>query len=117
MADAVFRHGAVSAWANHTAAADIAAGEVVLVGNTAGWTCGIAHMAIENGAEGALAVSGGVYEVTNLNNAANGTKVYWDNSANKVTTTSTNNALFGFVVEDGAGGANTACLCKHQPYI
>jgi predicted RecA/RadA family phage recombinase len=90
---------------------------VLLIGNTTGWTCGIAHADIANGAKGALAVSGGVYEVTNLDNAADGAKVYWNDSVNKVTTTSTNNAVFGFVVELGAAGANSACLCKHEPFV
>lgn len=99
------------------AAGNLAEGAVVLVGNTAGWTCGIAHSPIANNALGALAAGGGVYDVINLNNAANGAKVYWDNSAKKVTTTSTNNATFGFVVAGGGGGANTTCRALHKPYV
>lgn len=116
MAEAIFRRGNYKT-TNHTAAADIDAGEVVLLGNTAGLTCGIAHHDIANGALGSLATGGGQYEVINLDNAANDAKVWWDDSANKVTTTSTNNALFGFVVEDGGGGANTACIAQHEPYV
>jgi predicted RecA/RadA family phage recombinase len=103
--------------AKHTAAADIDAGEVVLIGNTTGLTCGVAHQPIANAAVGTLAVGGGTYEVVNLDNAANGAKVWWDNTNNKVTTTSTNNALFGFIVADGAGGANTNCYALHEPYV
>lgn len=117
MPDATFRHGAPVMVDYTPAAGDIAAGAVVLVGNTAGWTCGIAHGLIANNARGALAAGGGVYDVINLNNAANGAKVYWDNSAKKVTTTSTNNATFGFVVGSGGGGANTTCRALHKPYV
>ena len=96
---------------------NVSAGQVVLVGNTTGWTCGIAELDITNSTLGALAAGGGVYDVTNLNNAADGTKVYWDDTNNKVTTTSTNNALFGFVVADGGGGANSTALAFHWPYV
>lgn len=117
MAEATFRHGDPVMIDYTPSGADVSAGEVVLIGNTTGLTCGIAHVDIEDGYKGALAAGGGVYECVNLNNAANGTKVYWDNANAKVTTTSTNNALFGFVVEDGAGGANTNCKVLHKPYV
>lgn len=117
MADAVLRSGDQDiVFIRHTAAADLDAGEVVLIGNTTGLTCGIAHMAIANAAKGALSI-GGIWEVVNLNNAANGATVYWDNSAKKVTTTSTNNAKFGYVVEDGAGGSNSVCRVLHDPRV
>ena len=115
MAEATFRHGDPIMVDYTPAAGDVAAGEVVLVGNTAGFTCGIAHSAIANTVQGSIAAGGGVYEVTNLDNAADGAKVYWDGT--KVTTTSTNNATFGFVVRDGAGGANSTCLALHHPYV
>jgi len=99
------------------AAGDLAAGQVILLGNTTGLTCGIAHEPITNNTFGTLAVGGGVYDVTNLNNAANYAKVWWDDSVNKVTTTSTNNALFGFIVSGGGGGANTTCQALHFPYV
>lgn len=117
MAEATFRTGD-PIMVNYTpAAGNITAGEVVLVGNTAGWTCGVAHHDIVNNVLGALACGDGCYDVVNLDNAANGAKVWWDNSANKVTTTSTNNALFGFVVSSGGGGANTVCRAIHQPFV
>lgn len=117
MADATFRHGAPVMVDYTPASGNVAAGAVVLVGNTTGWTCGVAHVDIENSTLGALASGGGVYQCVNLNNAANGTKVWWDDSNNKVTTTSTNNALFGFVVSNGGGGANTNCDVLHQPHV
>jgi hypothetical protein len=115
MAEATMRHGNPLMIDYTPGAGNVSAGQVVLLGNTAGLTCGIAHRDLENNVKGALAAGGGVYEVTNLNNAADYAKVYWDDSANKITTVSTNNALFGYVVRDGGGGANTACLAVHHP--
>lgn len=117
MAEAVFKKGEAVQFIDYTPGADVDAGDVVLLGNTTGITCGIAHLNIANAALGSLAVGNGIYEVVNLDNAANYTKVYWDNSAKKVTTTSTNNATFGFVVENGGGGANTNCLALHNPRV
>lgn len=115
MADTTFRHGD-PIMVDYTASADVAAGEVVLLGNTTGVTCGVAHVAIANAALGAVAAGGGVYDLINLNNAADYAVVYWDNDVKKATTTSTNNAKFGFVVDNGGGGANTTCQVLHHPY-
>jgi predicted RecA/RadA family phage recombinase len=116
MAEAVFRHGD-PIMVDYTAGADIDAGDVVIVGNLAGWTTGIAHVDGANTEKFALAAGGGVYEVVSLQNSANGTKVYWDNATKKVTTTSTNNATFGFIVSRGGGGANSVCDVLHKPYV
>lgn len=102
---------------DYTPGADVSAGDVVLLGNTTGLTCGVVHVDIANGVQDAIAAGGGVYDAVNLDNAANYAKVWWDASADKVTTTSTNNALFGFVVDDGAGGANSTCRVLHKPYV
>jgi hypothetical protein len=99
------------------ASGNISAGQVVLLGNTTGICCGIAHQDVTNNTLGSLAIGGGVYDVTNLNNAANYAKVYWDDTNNKITTVSTNNAQFGFVVENGGGGANTVCQAFHFPNV
>ena len=99
------------------ASGNLATGVVVLAGNTAGLTCLIAHGPLENNVKGAMAAGGGVYDVVNLNNSANYAKVYWDDTNNKVTSVSTNNALFGFIVADGGGGANTTCRALHKPYV
>ena len=115
MAEAIFRHGD-PIMMDHTAAADVAAGEVVIIGNLAGLCCGVAHLAIANTAAGALAAGGGIYDVVATSNYAAGSKVYWDNSTNKVTTTSTNNALFGFTVE-AAAAANAVIEVLHMPYV
>lgn len=116
MPQVTFRHGEPR-MIDYTPGANVTAGDVVLLGNTAGLTCGVVHTDTESGIIGAIAAGGGVYDAVNLNNAANYAKVYWDDTNNKVTTTSTNNALFGFIVDDGAGGANSTCRVYHHPYV
>lgn len=117
MAETTFRHGEPVMVDYTPSSGNVSAGQVLLVGNTTGWTCAIAHVDITNATLGAVAAGGGVYDCVNLNNAADGTKVYWDDANNKVTTTSTNNATFGFVVSGGGGGANTTCKVLHKPYV
>lgn len=117
MADTTFRHGEPVMIDYTPAAGAIAAGQVVLAGNTAGLCCLIAHDAIANNVKGAMAAGGGVYDVVNLNNSANYAKVYWDDTNNKVTSVSTNNALFGFIVDAGGGGANSTARAIHKPYV
>lgn len=117
MADATFRHGEPLMVDYTPAAGNVAAGKVVLLGNTTGLTCGIAHVDLVNNVVGAIATGGGVYDFLNLNNAANYAKVWWDDSTKKATTVSTNNALLGFVVSGGGGGANTTCRVRHFPFV
>jgi hypothetical protein len=120
MAECTFRHGNPINIDHTPTGGNVAAGQVVVggsvTGNTAGYGLfsGIAPVPIVNNVKGALSV-GGVWEVTNLNNAADRALVYWDDSANKVTTVSTNNALFGVIVGRGGAGANTACDVLHVP--
>lgn len=100
---------------------NVTAGDVILLGNQTGLTCVIAHHDIANNAtNGEVAAGGGIYEVINLNNAADGDTVWWDDANDKVTTNdggNTPNALFGYVVEDGGGGANSTCRALHKPYV
>lgn len=123
MADTTFRHGSPLMIDYTPSSGNVALGEVVLLGSVTANTAGtgalalIAHHDITNNTKGAMAVGGGVYDVVNLNNAANGAKVFWDDTNNKVTTVSTNNALFGFVAEGGGGGANTTCTALHWPLV
>jgi hypothetical protein len=124
MSDTTFRHGDPVMVDYTPASGNIAEGEVVVLGsvtaNTSGTgaVMGIAHRPITNNELGALAVGGGVYDMVNLNNAATGAKVYWDitNNTRKVTTVSTNNAVMGWIVSGGGGGANTTCQVKHEPW-
>jgi hypothetical protein len=117
MADTTFDHGEYTTVNYTPASGNISAGQVVLLGNTAGMTCGIAHHDITNSTLGALAAGGGHYDVVNLNNSANYAKVYWDDTNNKVTSVSTNNALFGFISSGGGGGANSTAIAFHWPYV
>lgn len=121
MADATFRSG-VPQHIDHTpSGGDVSEGQVVVVGTVTANTSGtgaftaIAQRPITNNELGSLSI-GGVYDVVNLNNAANGAKVYWEDTNNKVTTVSTNNAVFGFIVANGGGGANSTCRAIHNPY-
>lgn len=122
MPEVTYRHGDPVMVDYTPTGGNVAEGEVVVLGSVTANTSGtgavaaIAHRPITNSTLGALAVGGGVYAVTNLNNAATGAKVYWDNSNNKVTTVSTNNAVFGWIVASGAGGANSTAYAIHAPY-
>lgn len=121
MPEVTFRSGEYRT-VEHVAAANIAEGQVVVIGTVTANTAGegaiaaIAHRPIENTKQGSLAIFGGEYDVVNLNNAANGKKVYWDDTNNKVTTVSTNNAVFGWIVSSGGGGANSTARAFHNPY-
>lgn len=117
MASATYRQGDPQMIDYTPTSGNVSAGDVILAGNTTGLTCLIAHTDITNNTLGAVAAGNGIYSVTNLNNAANYAKVWWDATNSKVTTTSTNNALFGFVVGGGSGGANTTCYVIHKPYV
>lgn len=96
------------------AAGNISAGQVVLLGNTTGLSCGIAHQDITNNTLGALAIGEGIYDVVMLTNIAAWSLVYWDDTNNKVVTTSTNNAVFGVLLTGGTG-ANTTVKAWHKP--
>lgn len=116
MAEAVKRHGVVIATMDYTpSGGNVAAGEVVLLGNLTGLCNGIATLGIENNVKGSLEIGGGVYDVTMLENIAAYSKVYWDNTNNKVTNTSTNMSPFGVLLEGGTG-PNTVVECLHHPY-
>lgn len=122
MAEATFRHGDPTMIDYTPTGGDVAAGEVVVEGSVTANTSGtgaiamVAHRSITNNTLGALAIQGGVYDVVNLNNAANGAKVYWDDTNNKVTTVSTNNAVFGWIAAEGGGGANSTAKAYHNPF-
>lgn len=119
MPDTVFRSGSPVNVDYTPTGGNVAAGQVVELRNAGsntveiGLALGIAVTAIENNTKGSLSAFGGVYDVVNLNNAADYAQVFWDDSANKVTTVSTNNARFGFIVSGGGGGANTTARALH----
>lgn len=122
MADVTVIKGDVYANIDYTpSSGDVALGQVVLIGSVTANTAGagaiacVASRPISNNIQGQLDAGGGQYQGINLNNAANGAKVYWDDTNNKFTTASTNNAVFGHIVKNGGGGANTNCIVLHNP--
>jgi hypothetical protein len=117
MAEASKRYGDPRRIPFTPTAGNVSAGQVVLLGNLVGVSCGIATQDITNAVEGSLEIGGGVYEVTMLSNLANYALAYWDDTNNKLTSTSTNNAIFGYVVGGGGGGANATVQARHLPYL
>lgn len=92
---------------------DVAAGQVVVLLD-GGLSCGIAPLAIADGELGTLEVGGAIYEAEMAGNYAAWTKVWWDDTADQLTTTSTNNAQAGYLIEGGTG-ANSVVGFLHVP--
>jgi hypothetical protein len=111
--EATMRHGDPTMMNYTPTGGDVAAGQVVSLGGNTGLSCGIAHLDIANNVQGALAIGGGVYDVTMLTNIAPYAKVYWDDTNNKVVSTTTL-IPFGYLLE-GNTGANTVVKCLHVP--
>lgn len=116
MAEATFKHGDPTFESYTPSTGNVSSGQVILAGNTSGLTTVIAHQDITNATLGAVAIGGGVYEVVMLSNIAQWGLAYWDDTNNKLTSTSTNNATFGFVVKNGAAGANATVFALHAPW-
>ena len=121
MAQVTFIHGTPTKIEYTPSGGNVTAGDVLLIGTVTANTAGtgalavIADRDITNNTLGSVCVGGAVYAVTNLNNVANGAKVYWEDTNNKVTSVSTNNAKFGYVVYGGGGGANSTAYALHDP--
>jgi hypothetical protein len=95
---------------------NVAAGYPFVVGSGASVLLLVPHSPIANNVQGAAAVAQGIYECLNLNNAAIGAKVYWDATNLGASNVSTNNTLFGYVVENGGRGINTTCNVYHHTF-
>jgi predicted RecA/RadA family phage recombinase len=95
---------------DYTAGATITAGDVIVTSATPR----VALHDITNGDLGALSVFGGIYECTGDAAIATDKKVWWDDTANKVTETSTSNKPFGVTVSACSGDGST-CLVFHNP--
>lgn len=111
--EATLYHGS-SLMVDHTPSGNIAAGEVVIVGDLAL----IAHRAIAANELGALAAGGGVYAVAKTAGSgeaiAAGANVWWDNSGNVATTTASSHKHLGETVA-AAGDDDTTVYVKHNP--
>jgi predicted RecA/RadA family phage recombinase len=71
---------------------------------------GVAVTDVANGAEGEFSIEG-VYTLPKATGAlTQGAKVYWDNSAKKVTATATDNTLIGCALKAAASGDATAVV-------
>lgn len=110
MADTVFCRGNPTASVPYTPNADIAAGKVVLQNDLVG----ISHLPIAADVQGSLRLGGGTYTVTADGAIGAGKKVYWDNTAKKITLTSSGNKVFGFSVTAAAADGD-AVEALHWP--
>lgn len=112
MAQSTYKHGD-PLMVDYTPSGEaISLGEVKLVGDIPM----IAHRPIADGDKGALAAGGGVYEVAGDAAIAVGKKVYWNDSANKVTETSSGNKAIGYTITACSGDA-ALCNIVHDPAI
>ena len=84
---------------DYTAGANIASGQVVLIGAR----IGVALKAIANGETGPMQVTG-VFNIAKLStdNMAQGALLYWDNTNSRLTTTASGNTLAGFAAAAAA---------------
>lgn len=84
---------------DYTAGANIASGQVVLMGAR----IGVALKAIANGETGPMQVTG-VFNIAKLStdNIAQGALLYWDNTNSRLTTTASGNTLAGFAAAAAA---------------
>lgn len=89
---------------DYTAGANIASGQVVLMGAR----IGVALKAIANGETGPMQVTG-VFNIAKLStdNMAQGALLYWDNTNSRLTTTASGNTLAGFVAAAAAASTTS----------
>jgi predicted RecA/RadA family phage recombinase len=109
MFELMFLHGD-PVMVDWTPGAAVAAGEVVVVGNTPM----VAHAAIPASTLGALASHGGVYQGLSGGAIGVGVLVYWDNAANRVTTTAAGNTALGWSLNATAGASENVRV-QHMP--
>lgn len=90
---------------DYTAGADIASGDVVVMGDVVG----VALAAIANGATGPVQVSG-VFELAKLSTdvAAIGDPLYWDAGNSRLTVTASTHKLAGYAAQASGSGTATA---------
>lgn len=89
---------------DYTAGANIASGQVVLMGAR----IGVALKAIANGETGPVQVTG-VFNIAKLStdNMAQGALLYWDNTNSRLTTTASGNTLAGFAAAAAAASTTS----------
>jgi predicted RecA/RadA family phage recombinase len=83
---------------------DRTSGQGALIGSI----FGVAQVDVLSGVRASFAVAG-VFDLTKASGAVTeGAKLYWDNTAKNVTTTSTSNTLIGCATQAAASGDATA---------
>jgi len=111
MPQAVFRHEGNSI--DYTPAADVAAGDVVVIGELVG----VAKLDIKANTLGALAVTG-VFDFAKATGGGTaisaGANCYWDDTNNVATTTATGNKLIGKCVKAAADAGATVRVRMSQ---
>jgi len=121
MAEAILHHGEYLTHQYTPSSGAVDAGDMVVMGtvtansNTgAGAILGIAHTDIANNIQGTLAIGGGVYDCVIASNYAAGVTLFKPSGTAILSTTATNNALFGQLLE-AASAANAVCQVLHDP--
>ena len=121
MAEAILHHGEYRTHQYTPSSGAVDAGDMVVMGtvtansNTgAGAILGIAHTDIANNIQGTLAIGGAVYDCVIASNYAAGVTLFKPSGNAILTTTATNNALFGQLLE-AASAANAVCQVLHDP--
>ena len=108
--EAQYSHGPQT-MIDYTPGSAVAAGEVVVNNDLVG----VALLAIAASALGALCVSGVfIFAKKSTDTFAIGTKVYWDDTNNEATTTSTDNTYLGKSVEAAGSGVTSAKVLLEQ---
>ena len=110
MAQATFINGEPLMVEYTPSGSDVTGGDVIVTNGIVR----IAHADIDDGDLGHLACGGGLYDVTADAAIAVGKRVYWDDSANKVTETAGTNKRFGYCVEASSADGDVI-QCIHQP--
>lgn len=102
---AEFCYGDALQTMEYTPVSAVAAGQVVVIGDIVG----IAIRPIEAGKLGTLVIHGGCWKVTGDAAISQGTIVYWNDAADKITATAGSNKKFGLTVT-ACGGDGQKCV-------
>jgi len=111
--ETTFKHGN-PLMVDHIPGSAVSAGQVVVVGEIPF----VAHVDIAASRIGSLAMGGGVYECKADADLGPGVKVYWDDTANKITVTASSGARkhFGYILPDSDPAADgDPVLVRHSP--
>lgn len=94
---------------------NVAEGDVVVLGNTAGITVGVVHRPIVENTLGEIAVGGGIYEMTAIANTNAFTEVFVDAANTSFDGAANTGQHFGYTTE--AAVANNVSEVFHHPFV